>query len=55
MFGVVDGLTTPLYDRILGIRVPGLGVASTAVALVLVGALALTGLTWALILLRNFA
>jgi uncharacterized membrane protein len=40
MFTVVDGLTTPLYDRMLGIRVPGLGVTSTAVALVLVGAFA---------------
>ena len=40
MFGVVDGLTTPLYDRLLGRRIPGLGTASTAVAVLLVGALA---------------
>jgi len=40
MFGVVDGLTTPLYDRLLGQRIPGLGTASTALAIVLVGALA---------------
>jgi uncharacterized membrane protein len=40
IFGVVDGLTTPLYDRLLGRSVPGLGILSTAVALVLVGALA---------------
>ena len=40
VFGVVDGLTTPLYDRILGHRIPGLGTITTAVALVLVGALA---------------
>ena len=40
IFGVVDGLTTPLYDRLLGRRIPGLGVMSTAAALVLVGVVA---------------
>jgi uncharacterized membrane protein len=40
IFGVVDGLTTPFYDRLLGRRIPGLGTLSTAVAIVLVGALA---------------
>jgi uncharacterized membrane protein len=40
LFDVVDGLTTPLYDRLLGRRIPGLGVLSTAVAIVLVGAFA---------------
>jgi len=40
IFGVVDGLTTPLYDRLLGRRIPGLGTLSTAVAIVMVGALA---------------
>jgi uncharacterized membrane protein len=40
MFGVVDGLTTPLYDRMLGRRIPGLGLVSTAVVIVLVGAFA---------------
>ena len=30
IFGVVDGLTTPLYDRLLGRRIPGLGTVSTA-------------------------
>jgi uncharacterized membrane protein len=40
IFGVVDGLTTPLYDRLLGRRIPGLGTASTVVAIVMVGALA---------------
>jgi uncharacterized membrane protein len=40
IFDVVDGLTTPLYDRLLGRRIPGLGVASTAAAIVLVGAFA---------------
>src|SRR5262252_6988037 len=40
MFGVVDGLTTPLYDRLLERRIPGLGLLSTAVAIVIVGAVA---------------
>jgi uncharacterized membrane protein len=40
MFNVVDGLTTPFYDRLLGKRIPGLGTASTAGVVILVGALA---------------
>lgn len=40
IFGVVDGLTTPLYDRLLGRRIPGLGIISTALFIVLVGATA---------------
>src|SRR6476660_811555 len=40
IFGVVDGYTTPIYDRLLGRRIPGLGTLSTAAAIVLVGALA---------------
>ena len=40
IFNVVDGLTTPLYDRLIGRRIPGLGVVSTAVVNVLVGAFA---------------
>jgi uncharacterized membrane protein len=40
IFNVVDGFTTPLYDRVMGRRVPGLGTASTAVAILLVGAVA---------------
>jgi uncharacterized membrane protein len=40
IFNVVDGLTTPMYDRLLGRRIPGLGTVSTAVAIVLVGAFA---------------
>jgi uncharacterized membrane protein len=40
IFNVVDGLTTPFYDRILGRRIPGLGTLSTALAIVLVGAFA---------------
>ena len=40
IFGIVDGLTTPFYDRLLGRRIPGLGTVTTAVAIVLVGAIA---------------
>jgi uncharacterized membrane protein len=40
IFNVVDGATTPLYDRLIGRRIPGLGTLSTAVVIVLVGAIA---------------
>src|SRR5215831_10499838 len=40
IFSVVDGLTTPLYDRLLGRRIPGLGILTTAAAIVMVGAIA---------------
>jgi len=40
VFGVVDGLTTPLYDRVLGRRIPGLGTLTTVAAIVLVGTFA---------------
>jgi uncharacterized membrane protein len=40
VFGVVDGLTTPLYDRVIGRRIPGLGTLTTVVVIVLVGAFA---------------
>ena len=40
IFGVVDGLTTPLYDQLLGRRVPGLGIATTAAVILAVGVLA---------------
>lgn len=40
IFNVVDGLTTPLYDQMIGRRIPGLGTLSTAVAIVLVGTFA---------------
>ena len=40
IFNVVDGLTTPFYDRLLGHRIPGLGTVTTAIVIVLVGALA---------------
>jgi uncharacterized membrane protein len=40
LFNLVDGATTPLYDRLLGRRIPGLGIATTGLAVVLVGAFA---------------
>ena len=40
LFNVVDGLTTPIYDRLIGRRVPGLGVLSTAVVIILAGTFA---------------
>jgi uncharacterized membrane protein len=40
IFGVVDGVTTPVYDRLLGRRIPGLGTLTTAIVIVLVGAFA---------------
>jgi len=40
LFNIVDGLTTPFYDRLIGHRVPGLGVLSTVAAILLVGVLA---------------
>src|SRR4029450_1014538 len=40
IFNVVDGLTTPLYNRLLGNPVPGLGMLSTIVAIMLVGVIA---------------
>jgi uncharacterized membrane protein len=38
LFNLVDGASTPLYDRLLGRRIPGLGIATTAAAILLVGA-----------------
>jgi uncharacterized membrane protein len=40
MFGIVDEFTTPLYERLIGRRIPGLGIATTAVLILLVGAIA---------------
>jgi len=40
IFNVVDGLTTPMYDRLLGRRIPGLGTLTTVLVIVLVGAFA---------------
>ena len=39
-FGVIDGVTAPFYARLLGREVPGLGLLTTMVALLLVGVLA---------------
>ena len=40
MFDVVDGATTPLYDRVIGRRIPGLGTLSTAAVILMVGVFA---------------
>src|SRR5262249_31028867 len=40
IFTVVDGATTPLYDRLLGRRIPGLGTLSTVIVIVVAGATA---------------
>jgi uncharacterized membrane protein len=40
IFGVVDGFTGPVYTRLLGREVPGLGILTTAVTVLLVGAIA---------------
>jgi uncharacterized membrane protein len=40
IFGIVDGLTSPFYERLLGRHVPGLGILTTAVGVLVVGAIA---------------
>jgi len=40
LFRLVDGLVAPVYAKYLGRQVPGLGIATTALAVLLVGALA---------------
>jgi uncharacterized membrane protein len=40
VFGVVDGWTTPVIERLLGRRLPGLGLVLAAAGMILVGALA---------------
>jgi uncharacterized membrane protein len=40
LFGIVDGLTSPFYERLLGRHVPGLGIITTAVGVLAVGAVA---------------
>ncbi|BCS35583.1 hypothetical protein TBR22_A48170 [Luteitalea sp. TBR-22] len=37
IFGVADALTSPLVERAFGRRVPGLGIAATAVGILVVG------------------
>lgn len=40
LFRIVDGLTSPLYQDLLGRHIPGLGILTTAVGVLLAGALA---------------
>jgi len=40
LFGLIDGFVGPLYEKFLGREVPGLGIITTAVAVLLVGAIA---------------
>jgi uncharacterized membrane protein len=40
IFQIVDGLTGPLYERMLGRQIPGLGLITTAIGVLLVGTLA---------------
>ena len=40
IFGIVDGLTSAFYERLLGRQVPGLGILTTALGVLLVGAIA---------------
>ena len=40
IYGIVDGLTSAYYMRLLGREVPGLGIITTAVGVVVVGAIA---------------
>lgn len=40
IFGIVDGLTSAFYTRLLGREVPGLGIVTTAVGVLIVGTVA---------------
>lgn len=40
IFGIVDGLTSAYYARLLGRQVPGLGIVTTAVGVLIVGTVA---------------
>jgi uncharacterized membrane protein len=40
IFGVIDGVTAPVYVRLLGRKVPGLGILTTAALILLVGVVA---------------
>jgi uncharacterized membrane protein len=40
IFRIVDGLTEPLYEQLLGRHIPGLGIVTTAVGVLVVGAVA---------------
>ena len=40
IFRVIDGFVGPFYDRWLGVPIPGLGILTTALLVLLVGAVA---------------
>jgi uncharacterized membrane protein len=40
LFGVVDGFTAPVFQQLLGRQIPGLGILTTAAAILAVGAVA---------------
>jgi len=40
IFQIVDGLTGPIYERMLGRHIPGLGLVTTAIGVLLVGTFA---------------
>jgi uncharacterized membrane protein len=40
IFRIIDNLSGPVYDRLLGVHVPGLGLATTALFVLLVGVFA---------------
>ena len=40
LFRIVDGLTAPFYETVLGRRVPGLGIVTTAIGVLLAGTFA---------------
>jgi uncharacterized membrane protein len=40
IFQIVDGLTGPIYERVLGRHIPGLGLVTTAIGVLLVGTFA---------------
>jgi uncharacterized membrane protein len=40
LFGVVDGFTAPAFQQLLGRQIPGLGILTTAAAILAVGAVA---------------
>src|SRR5687767_8199400 len=40
LIGFVDDVTSPLYERLLGRRIPGLGILTTAGVILAVGGLA---------------
>jgi uncharacterized membrane protein len=39
LFGVVDGFTAPVFERLLGRRIPGLGILTTAALILAAGAI----------------